>query len=181
MAVSVMFWLFAKPSVTVAVRSFRVPPVAVTSYTVEAVTSLTDSAAVVPLTVKSAWSTFATFSLNVTRQIRLFALVGELEGLWRSIEVTRGAVLSRATETAAVAALVRISVVLPSSVKVTFTLIRRPPARIGARDALLGVVGGHPDPLEGGVGSVSKGSGSPSGSACRPPSRSAPGPLSPCP
>ena len=90
--VSVMSWLFAKPSVTVAVRSSRLPPVTVTSYTVAAVTSLTDSDAVVPLTAKSAGSTFATFSLNVTRQIRLFALVGVDAGFWRSIESTRGGV-----------------------------------------------------------------------------------------
>ena len=70
------------------------PPDAVTSYTVEAVTSLTDSVAVAPLTAKSAGSTFATSSLNVTRQVRLFALVGVDAGLRRSIESTRGAVVS---------------------------------------------------------------------------------------
>ena len=58
------------------------------------VPTVTDSVAVVPVTVKSAASTFATSSLNVTRQVRLSALVRDDDGLCRSIEVTVGAVLS---------------------------------------------------------------------------------------
>ena len=55
----------------------RSPPDAVTSYTVDAVTSLTASVAVVPPTAKSAASTPVTFSPKVTRQVRLSAFVGE--------------------------------------------------------------------------------------------------------
>ena len=51
--------------------------------------------AVVPETWKSAASTCCTASLNVTRHLTLSALVGdELFGVWRSIEVTLGAVVS---------------------------------------------------------------------------------------
>ena len=52
------------------------------------------SVAIVPLTSKSATSTFATSSLNVTRQVRLLALVGDAVGSWRSIDATPGAMLS---------------------------------------------------------------------------------------
>ena len=77
-----MFWVAAKDRVTVALRLARVPPLAVTSYApVTPVTALTASVAVVPDTAKSAASTFDTASLNVTRQVRLFALVGELVGI----------------------------------------------------------------------------------------------------
>ena len=83
-------------SPTVALTPARLPPLAVTSYapvTPEtAATAVT--VAVVPLTTKSAASTFETASLNVTRQVRLSALVGELVGVCRTIEATRGAVLS---------------------------------------------------------------------------------------
>ena len=75
-AVSVMFCPPANDSVTVASRLARSPPDAVTSYTVEAVTTFTTGVAVVPLTVKSAASTFCTSSLNVMRQVRLSAFVG---------------------------------------------------------------------------------------------------------
>ena len=81
--------------VTVAVRPARLPPLAATSYaSVTPETALTDTVAVVPLTAKSAASTFETASLNVTRQVRLFALVGEDVGVWRTMDVTRGAVVS---------------------------------------------------------------------------------------
>ena len=70
------------------------PPDAVTSYTVEAVAWTTASVAVVPATAKSAASTFPTFSLNVTRHVRLSAFVGDEDGSWRSIDATRGAVTS---------------------------------------------------------------------------------------
>ena len=59
---------------------------------VAAVTPVT--VAVVPLTVKSAAFTFFTFSLKVTRQTRLLALVGEDDGVWCSTDSTVGAVLS---------------------------------------------------------------------------------------
>ena len=49
---------------------------------------------VVPVTVKSAASTFDTAASNVTHQIRPSALVGELEGVIYLIETTLGAVLS---------------------------------------------------------------------------------------
>ena len=92
-----MFWPLAKDSVTVASRSARFPPDAVTSYTVEAVTSATVSVAVVavvPAMAKSAAFTFFTFSLNVTRQVRLSTFVGEDVGSWRTMDVTVGAVVS---------------------------------------------------------------------------------------
>ena len=50
--------------------------------------------AVVPVTKKSRWFTFCTSSLNVTRQVSVSALVGEVVGLSRSIFSTVGAVLS---------------------------------------------------------------------------------------
>ena len=86
-----MSWPLAKLRVTVASRPARLPPLAVTSYTVEAVSSLTLIVAVVLLTAKSAAPTFRTFSLKVTRQVRLSALVGEAFGVCRAIEVTVGA------------------------------------------------------------------------------------------
>ena len=90
-----MVWPVAMDRVTVAVTPGRLPPLAVTSYApVTPETALTDSVAVVPVTAKSAASTFETASLNVTRQIRLSALVGELAGVPRTIEATRGAVVS---------------------------------------------------------------------------------------
>ena len=58
--------------------------------------------AVVPLTTKSAASTFETASLNVTRQVRLSALVGELVGVSRTIEATRGAVVSAVSSSSTV-------------------------------------------------------------------------------
>ena len=50
--------------------------------------------AVDPVTVKSVLDTSFTSSLNVIRHVRVSALVGEVVGLSRSIEVTVGAVLS---------------------------------------------------------------------------------------
>ena len=92
---SSMFWSLANDSVTVAVRLARLPSDTVTSYTVVAVTWLTAvTVAVVPLTVKSAPSTFATSSLNVTRHFRLSAFVASVVGVCRSIDVTRGAAAS---------------------------------------------------------------------------------------
>ena len=95
-ALSVMFCAEAKDRVTVAVRLARLPPLAVTSYRLSdpltAVTAVT--VAVVPDTEKSPASTFWTSSLNVTRHFRVSALVGELLGVLRSIEVTRGAMVS---------------------------------------------------------------------------------------
>ena len=87
----------ANPSVTVPSRLARPPPDTVTSQACsEAVTSSTAvTVAVVPLTAKSAASTFATASLNVTRQVRLSAFVGDVAGSWRAIDVTAGAVVSR--------------------------------------------------------------------------------------
>ena len=93
-AVSVMSWVPANDSVTVAFRLARLPPDAVTSYTVEAVTTFTTGVAVVPSTVKSAASTFSTSSSNVMRQVRLSAFVGDVVGVWRVIDVTCGAVVS---------------------------------------------------------------------------------------
>ena len=73
----------------------RFPPDAVTSYTVEAVASVTSvTVAVVPPMAKSAASTFFTSSLKVTLQIRLSAFVGEDVGVWRTMDATVGAVLS---------------------------------------------------------------------------------------
>ena len=93
-----MFWPAAKDSVTVALSAARSPPEAVTSYTVDAVTSLTASVAVVPLTSKSAASTSFTFSSKVTRQVRLSAFVGDDGGDWRSIDTTPGAPVSGRSE-----------------------------------------------------------------------------------
>ena len=89
-----MSWPLAKASVTVPLRAARLPPLAVTSYVVPL--PVTASVAVVPVTEKSPVPTFDTASSNVTRQVRLSSLVGEVEGVWRSIEVTRGAVVSGA-------------------------------------------------------------------------------------
>ena len=77
-AASSMSWPLAKASVTVASRLARSPPVTVTSYVVPL--PVTPSVAVVPVTEKSAVPTFDTASLNVTRQVRLSALVGVLDG-----------------------------------------------------------------------------------------------------
>ena len=78
-----------------ALRLARSPPDAVTSYTVVAVTSVTAvTVAVVPAMAKSAVFTFCTFSLNVTRQVRLSAFVGEDVGVWRTMDSTLGAVVS---------------------------------------------------------------------------------------
>ena len=104
-AVSTMSWPEAKLSAAVASRLARSPPSAFTSKTVDAVTSLTVSAAVVPLTVKSAAFTFATFSLNITRQVRLSALVGDDNGVWRTIDITVGAVESNTDEACSAAVL----------------------------------------------------------------------------
>ena len=94
-AVSVMSWVPANDSVTVAFRPARSPPLAVTSYREdEPGTAAASSIAVVPLTVKSAASTFCTSSLNVMRQVRLSAFVGDVVGVWRSMDVTCGAVVS---------------------------------------------------------------------------------------
>ena len=111
----------AKDSVAVALRLFRLPPLAVTSYAtvVIPVTGLTSVAvAVVPATVKSAASTPVTGSLKVTRQIRVSALVGELEGLWRTIEVTVGGVVSDD-----LTSMLKVSLTVPPlpSFAVTFT------------------------------------------------------------
>ena len=75
--------------------------------------------AVVPLTTKSAASTFETASLNVTRQVRLSALVGELVGVCRTIEATRGAVVSSGRPTT----MSKVSLTEPllPSLAVTFT------------------------------------------------------------
>ena len=54
----------------------------------------TPSEAVVPVIAKSASPMSFTFSLKVTRHVRVFALVGEVVGSWRTIEVTVGAVVS---------------------------------------------------------------------------------------
>ena len=97
-AVSAMFWPLTKDSVTVASRPARFPPDAVTSYTVEAVSSVTAVTVAVVLGLaamaKSAAFTFFTFSLNVTRQVRLSAFVGEDVGSWRTMDATVGAVVS---------------------------------------------------------------------------------------
>ena len=94
-SVSWMFWPETKASVTVASRSARLPPLAVTSYVVPLpVTAVT--VAVAPVTSKSAAFTFVTSSLNVTCQVRVSSRVGELVGLWRVIEATVGAVVSGA-------------------------------------------------------------------------------------
>ena len=53
---------------------------------------------------KSAASTFFTSSLNVTRQVRLSAFVGEDVGVWRTIEATRGAVVSAVSSSSTVTA-----------------------------------------------------------------------------
>ena len=99
-----MLWDEEIVSVTVALTPARLPPLALTSYapvTPEtAATAVT--VAVVPLTTKSAASTFETASLNVTRQVRLSALVGELVGVCRTIEATRGAVLSAVSSSSTV-------------------------------------------------------------------------------
>ena len=50
--------------------------------------------AVLPSTAKSAASTFATASENVTRHVRLSALVGESAGVRRTMDRTVGAVAS---------------------------------------------------------------------------------------
>ena len=91
---SSMSWPATKASVTRVLRLPRSPPAAVTSYWAdEPATAAVVSAAIVLLTVKSVSSTFSTSSLKVTRQVRLLALVGD-DGVWRSMETTRGAVLS---------------------------------------------------------------------------------------
>ena len=103
-------------------RLARSPPLAVTSQTSAIfATALAARVAVVPLTAKSIASTFATSSLNVTRHVRVSAFVSDSVGSWRSIDVTRGAVVSRAGTTGPTAALVSSSVVRPSSVKLTST------------------------------------------------------------
>ena len=91
-------------SVTVALTPARLPPLAVTSYapvTPETVATAV-IVAVAPRTAKSAASTFETASLNVTRQVRLSALVGELVGFCRTIEATRGAVVSAVSSSSTV-------------------------------------------------------------------------------
>ena len=56
--------------------------------------AVTVSPAVVPAIAKSASPTSFTSSLKVTRHVRVSAWVGEVVGVWRSIAVTRGAVVS---------------------------------------------------------------------------------------
>ena len=85
----------ANESVTVAFRSARSPPVAVTSTACAPVTSASVSVAVVPVTSKSVASAFSSASLNVTRHTRVSAFVGEASGVCRVIDSTAGAVLSR--------------------------------------------------------------------------------------
>ena len=93
--VSAMSWPLTIDSVTVALRLARSPPDAVTSYTIEAVASVTAvTVAIVPAMAKSVASTFFTFSLNVTRQVRLSSFVGEDVGVWRTMDATLGAVVS---------------------------------------------------------------------------------------
>ena len=96
-----MLWPEAMDRVTVAVTPAKLPPLAVTSCApVTPETALTDSVALLaPLTAKSVASTFSTASLNVTRQVRLSALVGEDVGSWRTMDVTVGAVVSTAGRT----------------------------------------------------------------------------------
>ena len=92
---SVMSWLLAKLSVTVAFRLARLPPEAVASYAFVLPTCDTpEMVVVVPETPKSASFIFCTASSNVTRQVRMEKLVGELDGVWRMIDVTLGAVVS---------------------------------------------------------------------------------------
>ena len=66
------------------------------------VTAATVAVAVLPVMVKSPPSTPVTTSLNVTRQVRLSALVGEVEGVCRTMDVTVGAVLSLVADGVAV-------------------------------------------------------------------------------
>ena len=92
-----MSWPLAKDRVSVASRSARAAPLTVTSYCeAEPDTALADSVSVsvVPAIAKSAPPTSFTSSLKVTRHVRASALVGEVVGSWRTIEVTRGAVVS---------------------------------------------------------------------------------------
>ena len=107
-------------SVTVALTPARSPPLAVTSYApVTPETAATVTVAVVPVTTKSAASTFETASLNVTRQVRLSALVGEVVGFCRTIEATRGSVVSGGRPTT----MPKVSLTEPPlpSLAVTFT------------------------------------------------------------
>ena len=69
------------------------------------VTAVTVRVAVVPVTMKSAGSTFSTASLKVTRQVRLSELVGDEVGSWRVIDVTVGAVVSVTVAVVALAVL----------------------------------------------------------------------------
>ena len=94
--VSAMSCPLAKPSVTVPFRFARLPPDAVTSQTESEtlVTVRVTLPAPVPVTVKSDELTFATASSNDTRQVTASALVGEVEGVRRSIFETDGAALS---------------------------------------------------------------------------------------
>ena len=85
----------AKDSVTVPSNETRSAPLAVTSYWKSGPgTGTTVSVAATPLNSKSVASTLSTSSLKDTHQVTLSALVGEEDGVWRSIEGTVGAVLS---------------------------------------------------------------------------------------
>ena len=91
-------------------------------------TAATDAVAVLPVMVKSAASTPVTTSLNVTRQVRLSALVGEVEGVCRTMDVTVGAVLSLVADGVAVvlAALPAPAPFTPRTWKRWFTSLVRP-------------------------------------------------------
>ena len=84
---------------------------------------MTVSAAFVPVTLKSASSTFATSSLKVTRQVRLLALVRICAGVPNSMEATRGAATG-------ISALDRDSLPLSSSKKLTLTFRLLPASRV---------------------------------------------------
>ena len=79
--------------VTVPLRSARSPPETVTSVCVLELL-ITECVPVVPATEKLKSVTFCTGSSKVTRQVRLSAFVGEVDGVWRSMEAIRGAVAS---------------------------------------------------------------------------------------
>ena len=85
----------AKDSVTVPFIPARSPPEAFTSHSLaELPFAAAVSVAVVPPIAKSASPTPVTSSENVTRQVTSSAAVGDEDGVCRTIEATRGAVLS---------------------------------------------------------------------------------------
>jgi hypothetical protein len=101
-----------------------------TVFDVTVVTAVT--VAVVPLTVKFAAFTFWTFSSKVTRQIKMSALVGEVAGVWRTIDAILGAVVSTVPVKTSPVSFPPVAVyTLPVRESVAVYAINAPPAPLG--------------------------------------------------